>query len=583
MNQPANNEPDELATRFEADPADTQGLVGHCIGTLRIVAPIASGGMATVYRAWHEELESDRAVKVLKPGAPRETPERFRTEAKIAADLRHPNIVLTYDAGEWGPRKLRYLVMEFVDGRSLQDVLAQRGSLPWPVVLAIGAIVCRALDYAGKQKITAYRDEYHGIVHRDIKPGNILISKDGVVKLSDFGIARPGGVSIHTEVAGVMATFPYASPEQLRCDIVDQRSDLYSLGTVLYESMTGSRAFPHKNLPELIHDKTTGRYTAMHKLLRDLPEEAVAVIDRAMSTEPGRRFPSAGAFGAQLELVAARYTGISVDDLVKDYFINNKEPTALPVRRKFVQPVVGAGIASAAVALLAFAAILFNHQGKAATAPAANSAPIVASSGKKASLIEPTTAPVPVAPAPRANATSAVRPAAVPAFRLTTATPRPSNVDGSALPKAVISAQQSTIASNQAMEEQRETDPLALFAAALDRGDLTSAKSFVEGSTIPDGYFQVLCGRYLTATGRYAEAEKALLSAFTAPSSRGTANQQDAAWYWALCCDQAFSSKPNLDNRAKAARAWRNYADQFCRRESIRCTQAAARVTGLTH
>ncbi|MDO5577238.1 MAG: serine/threonine-protein kinase, partial [Fibrobacter sp.] len=200
----------------------------HC----RITELIAAGGMANVYKVWHEKLEVVRAVKILKPGFSEETKSRLETEAKISANLRHVNIVEIYGLQYWNG--IPYIEMEYVDGSSLKDLLDSNVRFPIDLAISITHFVCKALQFAHNQDMTLYGKIYDGLVHRDIKPANILISSKGVVKLADFGIARPSEVSMHTVGSKVMGTFAYLSPEQFNSEPLDLRSDIYSLGTVLY-------------------------------------------------------------------------------------------------------------------------------------------------------------------------------------------------------------------------------------------------------------------------------------------------------------------------------------------------------------
>jgi eukaryotic-like serine/threonine-protein kinase len=198
-----------------------------------ITSVLGVGGMGVVYKAQDRELGEPVAIKTLKPemvAADTTALERFKSEIKLARRISHRNVVRTYDLGEM--HGLYYLTMEFVEGTSLKDLIRQRGRLPASAVLPIAKQLCRALEVA--------HDE--GVIHRDIKPQNMVVQGDGVLKVMDFGIARLASrpaESGHTQAGMVVGTPEYMAPEQLLGDEVDGRADLYATGCVLYECLTG--------------------------------------------------------------------------------------------------------------------------------------------------------------------------------------------------------------------------------------------------------------------------------------------------------------------------------------------------------
>src|SRR5881396_2076778 len=201
-------------------------------GRYRIVRKLGTGGMANVYLAEDEVLGRRVAIKILndRHAGDDQFVERFRREAKNAASLSHPNIVSIYDRGE--AEGTYYIAMEFLDGRSLKELIVARGPSPIPVAIGYARQVLAALRFSHR----------NGIVHRDIKPHNVIVDAEGRIKVTDFGIAR-AGTSQMTEAGSIVGTAQYLSPEQARGTNVDQRSDLYSLGIVLYELLTGAVPF----------------------------------------------------------------------------------------------------------------------------------------------------------------------------------------------------------------------------------------------------------------------------------------------------------------------------------------------------
>lgn len=206
------------------------GLEGKIIGNrYEIIEKIGNGGMATVYRAKDMTLKRNVAVKVLKDEftTDEEFIKRFNIEAQSAASLTHPNIVSIYDVGN--EESIYYIVMELVQGKTLKQIIDEDGVLPWKWSLNIAIQIASALETAHK----------NNIVHRDIKPHNIIITEDGIAKVTDFGIAKAVSNSTITAFGTTIGSVHYFSPEHARGGFTDAKSDLYSLGVVMYEMLTG--------------------------------------------------------------------------------------------------------------------------------------------------------------------------------------------------------------------------------------------------------------------------------------------------------------------------------------------------------
>jgi hypothetical protein len=261
------------------------------LGSGTITSLISSGGMALIYEIWNPELEVKRAIKILHPDHSKDSEERFQTEIKISAKLHHPNIVEIYAVGKWN--NLPYIEMERINGQTLEKVIIDRGGLPVEVCTSIGIMVGRALNYAHNQNYQIYGKEYHGIIHRDLKPGNIMIADDGIVKLMDFGIAKPMAASTRTIEGVVMGTMQYLAPEQLDGHDIDVRADIYSLGTVIYETLTGKRAFPEQNLAKLVTDKLCNNYIPLEKSDRKIPSQLCGLVHKCLRYEKEKRIQSA--------------------------------------------------------------------------------------------------------------------------------------------------------------------------------------------------------------------------------------------------------------------------------------------------
>jgi serine/threonine-protein kinase len=259
----------------------------------RIMRKLGSGGMANVYLAEDQELGRRVAIKILndRHAGDEQFIERFRREAKNAAGLSHPNIVSIYDRGE--AEGTYYIAMEYLDGRSLKELILTRG--PAPVSVAV--------DYA-RQILSALRFAHrNGLVHRDIKPHNVLVDAEGHVKVTDFGIAR-AGASQMTEEGSIIGTAQYLSPEQARGTQVDQSSDLYSLGIVLYEMLTGQVPFTGDSPVEIAMKHLSATPPQLRDKRPDIPHSLELVVLRALAKDPAARYQSAEEMDADLERVA---------------------------------------------------------------------------------------------------------------------------------------------------------------------------------------------------------------------------------------------------------------------------------------
>jgi eukaryotic-like serine/threonine-protein kinase len=314
-----------------ADRYELEELVGH-------------GGMSSVYKAHDTLLERNVALKVLHEqyNEDEEFVERFKREARSVAQLQHPNIVTVIDRGEEDGRQ--YIVFEYIDGENLKELVVRKGRLDVGEALEIAVEIARGLAFAHE----------NGLVHRDVKPQNVLLNGDGRAKVTDFGIARSVDVEHSvTQTGTVLGTSTYIAPEQASGQPVDAQTDVYALGVVLYEMLTGELPFPGENFVAVamkhVHEPPPNSLDKR----RDLPLRVAAAIDRALEKDPSHRFPTMDAFAAELEACLAEL------DRGEDGSATTVIPAAqrlkTPRRRKSVSPVpILIGLAGA----LAIAAIV---------------------------------------------------------------------------------------------------------------------------------------------------------------------------------------------------------------------------------
>jgi serine/threonine-protein kinase len=253
---------------------------------------IGQGGMSTVYKAHDSLLERNVALKVLHQqyNEDEDFVERFKREARSVAQLQHPNIVTVIDRGEEAGRQ--YIVFEFIDGENLKELVVRKGRLDLRAALEIALEVARGLAFAHD----------HGLVHRDVKPQNVLLNGDGGAKVTDFGIARSLDVDHGvTQTGTILGTSNYIAPEQASGRPVDVHTDVYSLGIVLYEMLTGELPFPGESFVAVAMKHIQEPAPNVLDVRGDLPLRVAEMIDRALEKEPEHRFPTMDAFAEEIE------------------------------------------------------------------------------------------------------------------------------------------------------------------------------------------------------------------------------------------------------------------------------------------
>ncbi|HLK04795.1 MAG TPA: protein kinase [Candidatus Acidoferrum sp.] len=278
---------------------------GTRLGPYEIVAPLGAGGMGEVYRARDSRLERDVAIKVLPQGTlvDEAARHRFKREALALAKVNHPNIATVYDVGEQDGRD--FLVMEYVAGETLAEKL-KSGPLPAKEAIALGAEIADALD----------ESHARGVVHRDLKPGNIIVTTKGHAKVLDFGLAKlftpeasEDGTLSYAETRGPVGTPRYMSPEQAEGKLLDARSDLWSLGVVLYESMSGKAPFQGSSQMELLRAISEKAPKPLRRASANIPECADRIVSRALEKDASRRYQSASEMALELTSALNQLSG----------------------------------------------------------------------------------------------------------------------------------------------------------------------------------------------------------------------------------------------------------------------------------
>jgi serine/threonine protein kinase len=296
-------------------------MIGNVVGNYKITEKLGEGGMGAVYKGVDLMLEREVAIKALKPelASQPQVVERFRSEAVTLAKLNHQNIAALYSFFRQGEEF--FMVMEFMRGQTLDEIITQSGSMSCEQAIPL---FCHALEGIGY----AHR---LGIIHRDIKPANMMLTEDGILKVMDFGIARVLGTARMTRAGNLIGTIEYMSPEQVRGQETDERSDIYSLGALLFELLTGRLPFISENEYELMKMQIEHAPPSPRSFAPHIPEAIAAAILKAMAKDPAERFQSATEF--RDELLNAELPATMQDALAAVKTATNSRASKPPVSR----------------------------------------------------------------------------------------------------------------------------------------------------------------------------------------------------------------------------------------------------------
>ncbi|MBN1981424.1 MAG: serine/threonine protein kinase [Chitinivibrionales bacterium] len=556
--------------------------VGDTIGDCTILDTIAEGGMSYIFKVRNEKLEVIRVIKLIKSVEDIDL-DRFKTEARISANLNHPNIVQCYSFGHDEHTSYPYIEMEYVDGTNLHQLIKTFGPMPVIVVCAVALFVCKALEAVHTCQYTLYEKPRKGIVHRDIKPANILIAHNGTIKLADFGIAKPKELSIHTAGFQIVGSPFYLSPEQLKKEDLDFRTDIYSFGCVLYEMVTGNRAFTQNNISDLAIAKNDGNFDA--NSLRSLPEKIRSLIIKCMKPDKFDRFNSITEICAVIDAQMKSFTDASAEKIIQEYL---QEPFKFHVsghstKKSFItlQRFLIGVISLSTLCFIIIMALIISSPRHKKQVSSLKTTPALEhrDSSTQTLLLTPRLSTERASQVP-------MLPPSLPSPKLTVSQQRTT-----AQASAKTNSPSSTTGyrlKNTRGEPSFASDFLALFLSSnyeqclkvlspisleslTDKqflclgGSLLGTKSFeqfinvMKSRTVPqDGYYYYLQGRIEILRSNYPEASNSLYSALAKPSFNPRLPFL-ASYHQAKTRFQIYSQKPNIENK----NAMRNSFEQF--------------------
>jgi tRNA A-37 threonylcarbamoyl transferase component Bud32 len=314
---------------------------------------VGTGGMSSVYKARDKLLERNVALKILHDQyrSDDEFVERFKREARAVAQLSHPNIVTVIDRGEDGGRQ--FIVFEYIDGENLKERLVRSGRLPVRDALELALQVALGLAFAHE----------NGLVHRDVKPQNVLLNGDGQAKVTDFGIARSLDVDGVTQTGTVLGTSNYIAPEQASGQRVDEHTDVYSLGVVLFELLAGDVPFPGENFVSVALKHVNEPPPSLLDVRKDLPLRVAAAVDRALEKDPAQRFASMDAFALELQACLASLDSPDGADDAAPTMITSPAGRMPRDRNVSTWAIAVAVLGAAVLAAVVVALVLVGHHG----------------------------------------------------------------------------------------------------------------------------------------------------------------------------------------------------------------------------
>ncbi len=557
---------------------------------------LGQGGMANVYEIWIPQLEVYRAVKLIKPESSKDAKERFQTEIRILAKLTHPNIIDIHSVGEW--KGMPYIEMDKIEGWTLDTIIHKRGAISPKVCAAIGILVCRALAFTHAHEYVIYGKTYKGIIHRDLKPGNIMVCRDGKLILMDFGIARPVDASFHTIEGTVVGTIQYMSPELLKGDKIDFRTDIYGLGATLYEVLIGINPFPEQNFSKLISLKQKNQYRPIHEFKILTPTKLRKLIHKCMQQDRKKRIDSTDKLLFELEKIHRQLTHELPEVTLREFIKEKPAKKVIPGIGMVIpwKPIIAIPLLAFIIGALIFKGIEFlnDYIADLATSkvpPIAQEAlrketapPVktVAPDKKEDITIQETKEPTQKKdrkPEVIARAEDTQGSIPVQAEKKPPLVTRLSKQYGTADIMNIIEREYSAghlstafklfqhLPSSQANQSRAKIYKMRLLQRL---GRTKELANFLSTNEINDGEFLLAKAKFAYNLGQITKARLLLQNSLNAPKQFIDYNtlKQEVYHYKALCASKSFYNNPTEQSYLKALEEWRNVGALFSNNKS---------------
>lgn len=525
------------------------------VGSGKIVSLIGCGGMARVYKIWNEKLEVYRAVKIINC-TKINLINRLQTECKITAKLHHPFIVQIFDFGNWN--NLPFIEMEYIDGSNLQDLINAKGNFPEIVCSSIAIQISRALYYAHNEDITLYNKTYHGIIHRDLKPANIMVNSRGEIRLLDFGIARPVETNLHTTDGSFIGTLPYLSPEQIDGIDLDIRTDIYSIGTILYEMLTGAKAFTTDSAATLIKDKFSNNFKKLSGFQFTISKEISKIVYRCLQIDRNNRYPDTITLLSDLLTFNKLMSQSSPAKILRDYFITKTGIYTIQKKHRIQQATKPRFVASIVLILIIIlVSLVYYNLFKTTDRTFIEKDNFDTTNiGLSQSTHYGNPDSMSIHQSFNKSETQSFQPETV-------RTTKNKSVHNFKLGRTLFQEKKfdkaiDVLKNISDYHPEKIKIKLMLFEAYLELDRISDAKNLANSINFTDAQFDLLCGRLNYLTGNLTQALECFKKALTRQSTIRNINEinDDGLYYIAETCSKIYRRKPSIANRSQMLDAW---------------------------